>query len=73
MESRALLVDVSEAMGSDLQVAKKVLLAMARQKMFHVCDPPPRGAARSAKRQAPLFPPPPPFPPCHRPPRTVWP
>eukprot|EP00802_Teleaulax_amphioxeia_P005717 Tamp_05721.p1 GENE.Tamp_05721~~Tamp_05721.p1 ORF type:complete len:320 (-),score=70.60 Tamp_05721:1934-2857(-) len=36
MESRALLVDVSEAMGSDLQVAKKALLAMAQQKMIHM-------------------------------------
>ena len=36
MESRALLVDVSVAMGDDLAIAKRALLAMAQQKMIQV-------------------------------------
>ena len=52
MESRALLVDVSVAMGSDLLIAKQALLAMAQQKMIQV---PPRrpSPARHARRGAP--------------------
>ena len=36
MESRALLVDVSVAMGDDLAIAKRALLAMVQQKIIQV-------------------------------------
>jgi hypothetical protein len=41
METRLVLVDVSQAMGQDLEVAKKALVSMAQQKMIQVRAPRP--------------------------------
>jgi hypothetical protein len=83
MESRALLVDVSVAMGDDLEITKRALLAMAQQKMIQVpsllrlCRHPQACPPRDARRvrpqgtEAPRRPSPALRGPYH-PPRAVW-
>jgi hypothetical protein len=39
MESRVFLVDVSQTMGADLEIAKKAILSITQQKIFQVNVP----------------------------------
>jgi hypothetical protein len=39
MESRVFLVDVSQTMGTDLEIAKKAILSITQQKIFQVNVP----------------------------------